>query len=271
VLWWIDVHEASLWRLHTASGAVESRRLAKPPGSFALIEGGGVLIAFRGGLATLDEFGAAEPRWLAMNGLSLGDERFNDGKVDRRGRFWVGTLDRALSRPIGKLYRLDPPNSLVAVDTGFALSNGIGWSPDDRTMYFAETHDKVIYRYDFDPESGAATNRRVFARLDGRLGGPDGLTVDSEGGVWITLFDRACVKRLLPDGRVDQVVELPVSRATSCTLGGPDMRTLFVTTARYGLDAQGLAREPMAGGVLAVDVRHAGLVEPRVRLHPIFV
>lgn len=265
-LWWIDAHQPSLWRWQPESDRAQSWSLPKPPGCLALLEDGGLLIAFRSRFAVMPRAGA-ELRWVDVPLTWLGDERFNDGKVDRRGRFWVGTIDRSLSRPIGRLYCMDDLQGFRRVDQGFVLSNGIGWSPDDSTLYFSETHSRSIYRYDFEVGRGQASNRRVFVQLPDGTGGPDGLTVDADGGVWSAHFGRGCIKRYLPDGDLDRTIELPVSCPTSCTFGGPEMRTLFVTTARLGLSEAQLAAEPSAGALIAVDVPETGIVEPRLVLN----
>ncbi|MGH8696043.1 MAG: SMP-30/gluconolactonase/LRE family protein [Burkholderiales bacterium] len=262
VLWWIDISSPALWRFAPRPGTVDHWALPKPPGSFALRNDGGFLIAFRSGLATLDEPGG-EVRWLDVPELQLGDERFNDGKADRAGRFWTGTLDRRLGGAIGQLYRVEPGFRVAAMDRGFTIANGIGWSPDDRTMYFTDTPARRIYRYDFDRAAGRIANRQVFVEVDAGHGGPDGLTVDAAGYVWSAQFDRWCIHRYAPDGTLDRSVRLPVQRPTSCTFGGTDLATLYVTTARMDLEDAALAAQPHAGGVLALDVGVRGLPEPR--------
>ena len=262
VLWWIDISSPSLWRFEPRSGRVEHWPLPKPPGSFALRKDGGFLFAFRNGFATLDEPGGGL-RWLEIAGLTLGDERFNDGKADRAGRFWTGTLDRKLGTAIGKLYRLEPGFRVAAMDRGFTISNGIGWSPDDRTMYFTDTPSRRIYRYDFDAASGEIANRRVFVEVEPGHGGPDGMTVDADGYVWSAQFDRWCINRYAPDGKLDRSIRLPVQRPTSCMFGGPDLATLYVTSATMDLAAEALAVQPHAGGVFALAPGVRGLAEPR--------
>lgn len=264
-LWWIDVANPALWCAEGDGGQVRSWSLPKPPGSLAPLAAGSFVIAFRSGLAVVEQPDMT-PNWVTLPGLALGDERFNDGKVDRAGRFWLGTMDRQLKRPIGCLYRLNR-RQLDQVDQGFELSNGIGWSPDNQTMYFSDTHAHRILAYDFDFRSGTVAHRRIFAQVEEGPGGPDGLTVDAEGGVWSVMFDRAAIHRYLPDGTLDQVLRLPVSRPTSCTFGGDDLQTLFVTTARFGLEGEAPMREPWAGGVLAIDLPYRGLVEPRFELN----
>ena len=262
LLWWIDISNPSLWRFDPRTARADDWPLPKPPGSFALRKNGGFLFAFRNSLATLDAPGG-ELHWLEALGLALGNERFNDGKVDRAGRFWAGTLDRKLGSAIGQLYRVEPGFRVRAMDRGFTISNGIGWSPDDRTMYFTDTPSRRIYRYDFDAASGAIANRRVFVEVDAGHGGPDGLTVDADGYVWSAQFDRWHIHRYAPDGRLDRAIRMPVQRPTTCMFGGPDFATLFVTSARMDLSGAALAAQPHAGGVFALDVGVRGLPEPR--------
>jgi len=257
-LWWIDISSPSLWRLEAKSGQVEHWPLPKPPGCFALRKDGGFLFAFRSGFATLDRPGA-ELNWLDIPGLTLGDERFNDGKADRAGRFWTGTLDRRLAGAIGRLYRLEPGFRATAMDRGFTISNGIGWSPDDRTMYFTDTPSRRIYRYDFDAASGEIANRRVFVEVEPGHGGPDGMTVDAEGYVWSAQFDRWCIHRYAPDGKLERSIRMPVQRPTSCMFGGADLSTLYVTSASMDLTPP----PQQAGGLFALEPGVRGLPEPR--------
>ena len=262
LLWWIDISSPTLWRFEPRSSRVEHWPLPKPPGSFALRKDGGFLFAFRNGFATLDAPGG-ELNWCAVPGLALGEERFNDGKTDRAGRFWSGTLDRKLGTAIGQLYRVEPDFGVTAMDRGFTIANGIGWSPDDRIMYFTDTPARRIYRYDFDLASGQIANRRVFAEVEPGHGGPDGMTVDAEGCVWSAQFDRWCIHRYAPDGTLERAIRLPVQRPTTCMFGGPELATLYVTSARMDLAPDALAAQPLAGGVFALDPGVRGLPEPR--------
>jgi sugar lactone lactonase YvrE len=262
-LWWIDVASPALLRAAEGEAQVSSWSLPKPPGSIARIDADRLVIAFRSGLA-LAQAPDWTPQWTHPAAAELGEERFNDGKVDRAGRYWLGTMDRKLKAPLGALYCLDGA-SMRQADKGFILSNGIGWSPDNRVLYFSDTFARCIHAYDFDLERGTVANRRVFVQFEDGPGGPDGLTVDAEGFVWSVVFERSAVHRYRPDGALDQVLRLPVSRPTSCTFGGADLRTLYITSARIGLDADALESEPWAGGVLAVDLPCQGLPEPRYR------
>jgi Gluconolactonase len=260
-LWWIDVARPTLWRFDPATGASESWPLPKPPAAIALRRSGGLLILFRRGYAVIDapSLGTAIKQ---THTLDLGDERFNDGKVAPDGRMWVGSMDRGMKSPIGRLYRFAPDDGLQTMDEGFVLSNGMGWSPDGRTLYFAETRSKRIHRYDRDPASGAIGTRRLFATLDGDSA-PDGLTVDAAGHVWVAAFGGGAVHRYRPDGTLALRLSLPVEHPTSCTFGGEDLRVLYITSARRGIE--GNARPtPQAGGLWAVRLDVAGLPETRL-------
>src|SRR5690606_20287098 len=162
----------------------------------------------------------------------------------------------------GRLWRLDPDGRTYEMDRGFHVSNGLGWSPDDKTFYFTDTAKQTIYAYDFDLESGAIGNRRVFVTVPESEGKPDGLTVDAEGFVWSAHWDGWCVTRYDPEGKVERVINLPVPRPTSCVFGGPDLQTLFVTTARIRLSAAQLADAPLSGSVFAIDTGIKGLLDP---------
>ncbi|MBK4720915.1 SMP-30/gluconolactonase/LRE family protein [Azospirillum sp. YIM DDC1] len=261
-LWWIDVARPTLWRFDPATGASENWPLSKPPAAIALRRSGGLLILFRRGYALID----APPPGAAIgqtHGLDLGEERFNDGKVAPDGRMWVGSMDRALKSPIGRLYRFTPDDGadsgLQPMDEGFVLSNGLGWSPDGRALYFAETRSKHVYKYDRDPVSGAIGTRQLFTTLDGE-GVPDGLTVDAAGHIWIAAFGGSAVHRFRPDGSLASRTALPVEHPTSCTFGGDDLRVLYITSARRGIEGNARAM-PQAGGLWAVRLDVAGLPE----------
>ena len=262
VLWWIDIVGVQLWRYAPSSGRADHWPLPKRPGSFALRESGGLLFAFQKGFATLDVAGG-EFKWRHVAEFASGDERFNDGRVDAAGRFWVGTLDRTVSQPVGQLYRFDTGFALSVMDRGFTVSNGIGWSPDNRIMYFTDTRAHRIYRYDFDLTTGQISTRRTFAAFEPGHGGPDGMTVDADGYVWSAQFDRWCLHRYASDGRLDRVVPLPVQRPTACAFGGPDLTTLYVTTASTGLPDDARQTQPLSGHLLALEPGVHGLPESR--------
>jgi sugar lactone lactonase YvrE len=186
--------------------------------------------------------------------------RFNDCKCDRAGRFFAGTMALNAGPGQGTLWRLDPDGRMTAVETGLHVSNGLGWSPDDRTFYFCDTGARTVFAYDYDLATGAATNRRpLIAFAAEEEGKPDGLAVDAEGHLWIALWDGWGVARYAPDGRRVGFVSLPVPRPTSVAFGGGDLRTLFITSARVRLSAAQLAEAPLSGSVFAFDAGVAGL------------
>ena len=190
--------------------------------------------------------------------------RFNDGKTDRQGRMWGGTMgDVHCDHPIGSLYRLGADLTPVRVDQGIRCSNGLGWSPDSKTMYFTESFRYRILAYDFDAATGNVSNRRVFVSLAQHESAfPDGgLTVDAEGYVWSAqpMFGR--LARYSPGGELERVIELPVSRGTSVRFGGPNLDVLYVTTMRETLSEEQLAEEPLAGSLLALRPGVKGLAE----------
>jgi len=176
--------------------------------------------------------------------------RFNDGSVDPAGHFWTGSLEDRETEPLGRLYRLDSAAAYATVDEGFFCANGIDWSPDGRWMYFVDSRADVIYRYAFDVESGAATDREVFVDTSAIAGIPDGLRVDAAGDVWCAFWDGAHLTRFSPAGAVAEVVAVPAQRPTSLVFGGPDLRTMYVTSASIGLTEPELARWPLSGSVL---------------------
>jgi sugar lactone lactonase YvrE len=189
--------------------------------------------------------------------------RFNDGKTDRQGRHWAGTMgDVDWNHPIGNLYRIGKDKRPVRMAEKICCSNGIGWSPDDKTMYFCESFAYFIHQYDFDAATGAIENRRTFATVNPESGSfPDGLTVDAQGGVWSAQPVYGRIVRYDPRGKIERIYELPVSRGTSVMFGGPELDTLYITTMRTTLEDAQLAEEPLAGCLLAIEPGVKGIAE----------
>jgi L-arabinonolactonase len=259
-LYWIDLFKPAIHRFDPASQHVQSWTPPEKLGSFALRASGGLLLAGRGGLSLYDP-GSGRLDRIADPESGGTENLLNDGRCDRRGRFWVGSMNKMQERASGRLYRLEGRH-LDAVADGIWLPNSLCWSPDDRRMYFADSHLRTIFVYNFDLESGTIGPRREFASMADRQGVPDGSSVDAEGFLWNTVFDGGCLVRYAPDGSIDRVLQLPVTRPTACTFGGPALATLYVTTARFRLAPDKLAAEPYAGGVIAVDAGVKGLPEP---------
>jgi sugar lactone lactonase YvrE len=186
------------------------------------------------------------------------NNRFNDGKCDARGRFWAGTLDRDEREPKGALYCLEVDGTIRKVLDGITVSNGIGFSPDQRTFYYIDSPTHRVVAFDYDLDHGTLSNRRELLIIDD--GVPDGMTVDAEGMLWIGHWDGGCISRWDPKGGTCLArYRLPVDRVTSVAFGGPDLSTLFITTARHGLTPAALKSQPLAGQLFAFEAPVAGL------------
>jgi sugar lactone lactonase YvrE len=262
-LWWTDIHARRLYRYDWQTKAIE--RFATPERlcSFGLVKASRKLVAaFESGFALFNPSDSSL-EWLARPKADTVSTRFNDGRVDRQGRFWAGTMaEREAERGHSILYSIDAKCRLVRRESGIMISNGICWSPDGRRFYFADSPRGVIYTYDFDAVSGRLASRQVFAQTaDGAS--PDGANVDSQGYLWSAHWGAGRVLRYGPDGRIDRVLDVPASQPTCVAFGGPDLDLLFVTSARDGLAPDALGLQPSAGDVFVYKIGIAGLPEPR--------
>lgn len=206
--------------------------------------GGGLVVAADLGLAFLAGDGGLD--WLATT--TAGD-RMNEARCDPAGRLWAGTMSFE-RHSVAALFRLEDDRSLTPVLTGVRLSNGMGWSPAGDRFYYIDTPSRRVDVFDYDLASGEPTDRRVFADMSDMPGNPDGLAVDDEGGVWVVLARGSSLRRFDPAGRMDEIIDLPVTRATSCAFGGPTGDELYVTTGRFDLTDAELAGQPWAGSLL---------------------
>jgi sugar lactone lactonase YvrE len=266
-LYWVDIRAPALHRFEPATRATRSWPMPAAIGSVALRDAGGALVALRSGLHLLDLESSALTLACALE-PDRTENRLNDGRTDRRGRFWVGSMHDRERATTGALYRVDPDLRSHRILDGITVPNGLGWSPDGRVMYFTDTPSRTIHAYDFDPDAGVPSAPRVFARVREDAGYPDGATVDAEGFLWSAHWDGWRVTRYAPDGRVDRVIELPVQRPTCCAFGGDELDVLYITSAAAGLAPDALARGPRAGGLFAVEVGVRGLPEPRFGIRP---
>ena len=262
-LYWLDNTQKKLLRHLPASGSVEIRDLQYKTSCLALLGDGRLLVAFKKGLATVDfASGVAQPLALAGEAPDFGAALFNDGKVDRAGRLWIGTLDKVPDAARGALYCIDPALRVTRAVAGVKVSNGLAWSPDGRTLYHVDTRPGCIYAMDFDAASATVSNRRPLITYDGGHGRPDGCTVDAEGYLWVAEIEASRVSRYAPDGRKDREILLPITKPTSVMFGGPDLATLFITSMTFRLDAAELERQPWAGTLLALEPGVRGIAEP---------
>jgi sugar lactone lactonase YvrE len=254
-LLWVDILKQ---RLHRARVGADGRFDEAAPIQFDRFVGaaapaaeGGYVLAAGPGFLFVDSSGTVVE--LAQPEAGRDDVRMNDGACDPQGRLWAGTMAHDESPGAGKLYRLELDGTCTTVLTGLTISNGIGWSPDGRTMYLSDSGTARIDAFDFDGANGDLSRRRTIVQsAEPGLAG-DGLTVDDGGDLWVAIWDGGAVRRYDPEGLLLATVSLPVDRPTSCAFGGPHASTLFITTARQGLDAAALARQPDAGRVFCVD------------------
>lgn len=264
-LFFVDVVEHYVHRFATASGTTTSWKMGQPVGSLALRERGGAIVSLKEGVFALDfDSGGLAP--LALASEMDQTLQLNDGKTDRRGRFVVGGGDflHNATNQIAPLYSLGTEGGLRVIETGIGMTNGPCWSPGDETFYFSDTSRRQIYAYDYDIETGAISDRRVFVDMRSDRGVPDGATVDRDGLVWVAICGGGKIVAYRPDGKLERVVEAPCAYPTSVMFGGPRLDQLFVTSldARFvnapaddggstfvltGLGASGIAETPFGG------------------------
>jgi len=259
-LYWVDINAPTLNRFEPATGRNTTMPMPESIGCFALRIGGGFVVALRGGIWFARADGTLERR-IAAAPYDPDHHRFNDGRCDRQGRFFVGTMNEGRDAPSAALMRLDGDFRLIRVVGDLTISNGLAWRPDGRTMYHADTPLRVVHAYDYDVATGAPGRRRVFAQWNGECERPDGGTVDSDGCYWTAHYRAGMVLRIAPDGATRAAYPVPAMCPTMCAFGGPDLRTLFVTTARQQRTPDELARLPQSGGVFAMRTAVAGLPE----------
>ena len=260
VLYWLDIFKPTINRFDPCTGANDVKPVPEPIYAMGLRRGGGFVAGLESGFATIDR--PVQSIAYLCNPNVGDDVNVNDGKVDRQGRFWSGTMARDWESPIGRLFRLDRDGNAHAVDEGMVLSNGLGWSPDDRRMYFTDFKKSTIYCYDFDAETGDIGNRRPLIVFGDGDGFPDGMTVDAEGHLWVAHWDGWCVSRHDPDGAEVLRVPFPVPRPTSVAFGGEKLDTLYVTSATMHLTETQLAEAPLSGALFSVETDVVGLPEP---------
>ena len=254
-LLWVDILACALHRGRPgADGMLEEREpivVDRHVGAAAPASGGGYVLAAGTGFLRVGDDGSV--RELAQPAAGAGDVRMNDGACDPQGRFWAGTQAYDETPGAASLYRLERDGTCSTVLDGLTISNGIGWSPDGATMYLCDSGPGEVDAFDFDGGTGAISGRRPFMRADGGGAVPDGLTVDAGGDVWIAMHGGCEVRRYGPSGVLEQVIPIPAEQPTSCAFGGDGMGTLFVTSARAGLNDAALERLPASGHVFRVD------------------
>ncbi|MEQ7155146.1 SMP-30/gluconolactonase/LRE family protein [Brevundimonas aurifodinae] len=255
-LMWVDILSPAVHASDVTTGETRTRPMAELIGSIAPRKDGGFVVASQSRLELYNS-DFEQPQTVAAP-VSMAGHRFNDGKCDAKGRFWVGSIGLDVTPGEGSLFCLDTDGRLRVVETGFDLCNGMGWSPDSSRFYFVDSGKRVIYAYDFDLEAGTISNRITLVEFEPGTGNPDGLAVDADGFIWCAMWDGWCVQRFSPEGHLDRSITVPVPRPTSCAFGGEDLRTLFITSARIRLSAMQLAAAPLSGSVFAIDAATPG-------------
>lgn len=257
-LYSVDIPEGRVFRWNEADGT-QVFETSIPVCSLVPRVGGGFV---GGGYDGFLEIDLAEGRIVPIDDPEpeFDTNRFNDGKVDRHGRFWAGTMDRFEREATGSLYRLDPDFSWTRIDDGYRVTNGPAFSLDGLTMYHTDSALQRIYAFDL-AEDGRASNRRVFAQFGEGDGYPDGMTADAEDCLWVAFWDGWCVRRLSPSGERLAELAVPVQRPTSCAFGGVELDRLFITSASRGLTPEQLAAQPSAGGLFMTMPGVTGVAE----------
>lgn len=260
LLFWIDVRRPALYSYDPSSCVVRTFPLPELVGSYCETTSGKLLLALKSGLYFFDPESEELEAWMDPE-PQLPNNRLNDGKCDRQGRFWVGSMNDGDRIPSGSLYCVQGSGEVTVFIPGITVPNSLAWSPDGRKMYFADTPTRKILVYDFDIDDGVPHNPRVFRDMTDHVGRPDGATVDAEGCLWSAEIHAGKVVRYTPEGRLDRCVQMPVTGVTSCAFGGDHFETLYITTATQGLTDQQLEEQPLAGGLFAVDVGVGGMGE----------
>lgn len=259
LLIWVDINGQAVHRFdHHTGQPVGLWRYPDMVGNAVPRAVGGLALGLGPSVALTDQAGAIETV-IELPGEPESN-RTNDGAVDPRGRLFQGTMSHAEpGAPVASLYRVDGDCTARRVLSGVMISNGIGWSPDQSTMYYIDTLTFRVDRFDYDPDSGEIEGRRPFVTFDGSAGGPDGMTVDADGCLWVAMFGGYRVQRFSPDGeQLEEVITPGSPQATCCCFGGPDLDTLYITTGREPIAGVSTEGEPNAGALFAADVDAVG-------------
>ncbi|GAA5234528.1 SMP-30/gluconolactonase/LRE family protein [Verticiella sediminum] len=263
-LYFVDIHAGRIMAYDWDSGALRAIETRQAVGCIGLAGPGRLIAGLESSVALIDVQSGVQ-RELARIAHRRSGSRLNDGRCDPAGRFWVGSMKETLDEAAGALYRIDGDGAVSVQEEDIICSNGLAFSPDGRTMYHADSRRRTVWRYAYDPATGTAAERRVFAVAPEGEGRPDGAAVDTEGHYWIARYGGGRIVRHAPDGSEVFVLRLPVENPTMCAFAGHDLSTLVITSARGSLSSAQLASQPQAGSVFAVKVNAQGSNEPHFR------
>jgi sugar lactone lactonase YvrE len=259
VLWWIDIEKGVLYRFDPSSVTNERFEIRQRIGCVAICQSGGLLLALQNGIAAFDDRHHLI-RILCNPEHEMSGNRFNDGKCDPEGRFWVGTMSlNPRNHTTGSLYSIDGRFHVRKHLTNIGISNGIAWSSDGRTMYYIDSKAGSIDAFDYDGPGREIANRQLVYKVPQNLGCADGMAIDEDDKLWVAFYGGFCVAQIDPQhGTLLTKVSLPVANVSACAFGGDDLKDLYITTAKHGLDAMGLARQPQAGNLFRARMDIAG-------------
>jgi sugar lactone lactonase YvrE len=253
---WVDMLNGDILT-QAPDGSIARQHVDKIAAALRPRASGGLVVAIEHGFVLLDAGGQPGPVQTAFADASI---RMNDGGVDRQGRFFCGSMPYDQGGPRGVFYRFDPDAAITEIFGNVTISNGVAWNPAGDTMYYIDTPTHRVDVFDYDPATGMPSNRRPLVYVDpdhgAPHGAPDGMCLDAEGGLWVAIYDGHAVHRYTPEGKLDQVVELPPSQVTACAFGGPGLDELFITTSRENLPDDA---EPQAGALFHVQPGVRGL------------
>ncbi|MEY2948959.1 MAG: hypothetical protein RLZZ248_160 [Bacteroidota bacterium] len=251
VIYWLDILNGLIHEYEFETGMSKYFSVGEMIGSYALTDKGNMIIASKSGIGYIDKT-KGNYQLLAAPEKHLPNNRFNDGKCDPQGRFWAGSMSLIGEKEVGTLYKFE--NSIaIPMIKGVSISNGLAWSLDSKIMYYIDTPTRQVVGYDFDMEQGQISNKRVIITLDKDSGYPDGMTIDAEGMLWIAHWDGWRISRWNPSsGNLLMEIKMPAAQITSLTFGGENLETLFVTSAKTGLDHSNLESQPLAGSIFEI-------------------
>jgi sugar lactone lactonase YvrE len=258
-LYWVDIEGCKFNIFDPVSLENIVYATNKRIGTVVPVDTHSVLVALQDGIAFIDLSNGTMRYHIATDVHKSHNKRFNDGKCDPKGRFWVGTLSMDGVPEVSSLYCIDHKLSIEEKIAGVTISNGIVWNFDSTAMYYIDTPTKKIVKYDFDLQSGQISNPEVVIQIENNMGFPDGMAIDSEGMLWIALWDGFCVARYNPqNGELMQKVNVPAPKVTSCAFGGENFDRLFITTASVEMTDDELTRYPASGGIFVANVNIKG-------------
>ncbi|WP_068544297.1 SMP-30/gluconolactonase/LRE family protein [Thalassotalea crassostreae] len=254
-IWWTDIQESCLYSYSTKSSQLNKHTMPERVGCFAFIENDPrIIVAFASGIAFYD-FSSKSLEWIDKPEEHIKGNRFNDGRVDRQGRFWYGSLveNKESSEQSAFLYMLNSRGKSIAKETNIEIANGLCWSPDGKTLYHADSPQQKIHQYDFNTATTELSNKKLFAKTaPGSF--PDGSTIDSDGYLWNAQWGGSRVVRYNPQGEIDLCIDVPVSQPSCVAFGGPNLDWLMITSARQDLSENELSQQPLAGNLFIYQV-----------------